>query len=157
MIAANPKGGFPVPEAYSIHRQRLEERGADFDQNVRTRISRGASIAAADYIDLMRIREQLVGEIDGWFEDIDALVLPTAPIVAPTIAEMQNPDVFARKNTALLSNTSIINFFDLCAISLPLPRPRPGLPVGLMLAARNGEDWRLFRIAAGVEELLQDR
>jgi aspartyl-tRNA(Asn)/glutamyl-tRNA(Gln) amidotransferase subunit A len=153
MIAANPKGGFPVPEAYSIHRQNLAERGDDFDQNVRARISRGASIAAADYIDLIQIRERLVYQIDGWLEDFDALMLPTSPIVAPTIAEMQDPDTFVQKNTALLSNTSIINFFDLCAISLPLPRGS-GLPVGLMLVVRNGEDHRLFRIARGVERLL---
>jgi aspartyl-tRNA(Asn)/glutamyl-tRNA(Gln) amidotransferase subunit A len=53
----------------------------------------------------------------------------------------------------LLRNTSLVNFFDLCAISLPLPRDS-GLPVGLMLAARNGADWRLLRIAMSIERLL---
>jgi aspartyl-tRNA(Asn)/glutamyl-tRNA(Gln) amidotransferase subunit A len=38
------------------------------------------------------------------------------------------------------------------AISLPLPRAG-GLPVGLMLVARNGHDRRLFRMAAAVERL----
>jgi len=56
--------------------------------------------------------------------------LPTTPMVAPTIAEMTSPDVFARKNAPLLRNTSMANFFDLCAISLPLPRAG-GLPTGL--------------------------
>ena len=43
MIAANPKGGFPVPEAFGIrsHRQRLAERGDEVDPHVRARISRG--------------------------------------------------------------------------------------------------------------------
>jgi aspartyl-tRNA(Asn)/glutamyl-tRNA(Gln) amidotransferase subunit A len=50
------------------------------------------------------------------------------------------------------SNTTWARFFNLCAISLPLPRER-GLPVGLMLVARNGHDHRLFRIAAAVERL----
>jgi aspartyl-tRNA(Asn)/glutamyl-tRNA(Gln) amidotransferase subunit A len=53
----------------------------------------------------------------------------------------------------LLRNTSIWNFFDCCAISLPLPRDG-GLPVGLMLVVRNGHDHRLFRIAEAVERLL---
>ena len=53
---------------------------------------------------------------------------------------------------ALLSYTSIFNFFDLCAISLPLRTE--ALPVGLMLVARNGRDHDLFRIAAGIEKLL---
>jgi aspartyl-tRNA(Asn)/glutamyl-tRNA(Gln) amidotransferase subunit A len=51
----------------------------------------------------------------------------------------------------LLRNTNIVNFFDLCAISLPLPGG--GLPCGLMLVGRNGADRRLFQIAAGVERL----
>jgi aspartyl-tRNA(Asn)/glutamyl-tRNA(Gln) amidotransferase subunit A len=152
MIAVNPKGGFPVPEAYSIHRERLATRGDDFDPNVRARISRGSAITAADYIDLIQVRNGLVKRIDAWIADFDALVLPTTPVVAPTIAEVADPDAFTRKNTALLSNTSIVNFFDLCAISLPLPSD--GLPVGLMLVARNGEDDRLFRIALAVERCL---
>ena len=56
------------------------------------------------------------------------------------------------RNAMLLRNTTIGNFFDLCAISLPLPRDG-GLPTGLMLVARNGHDRRLLRIAAAVERV----
>ena len=55
----------------------------------------------------------------------------------------------------LLRNTAPINFFDLCAISLPLPR-QSGLSAGLMLVGRNGQDRRLFNIAAAVEKRLKD-
>jgi aspartyl-tRNA(Asn)/glutamyl-tRNA(Gln) amidotransferase subunit A len=80
------------------------------------------------------------------------LALPTTPIVAPLIADTSTPQTFGRQNALLLRNTSIGNFFDLTAISLPLPR-EGGLPVGLMLMARNGQDRRLFEIAAAVERL----
>jgi aspartyl-tRNA(Asn)/glutamyl-tRNA(Gln) amidotransferase subunit A len=53
----------------------------------------------------------------------------------------------------VLRNTTMWNFFDCCAISLPLPR-EGGLPTGLMLVARNGHDQRLFGIAAAVERAL---
>ena len=53
----------------------------------------------------------------------------------------------------VLRNPALANFFDLCAISLPLPRLGQ-LPMGLMLVARNGYDDRLFRIAAALEQLL---
>ena len=43
------------------------------------------------------------------------------------------------------------NFFDLTSISLPIPGS--GLPAGLMLMARNGQDHRLFRVAAAIERL----
>ena len=69
------------------------------------------------------------------------------------MAEVATPDDFSRKNAMALRNTVIVNFFNLCAISLPLPRDG-GLPTGLMLVVRNGQDRRLFRIAAAVERLL---
>jgi aspartyl-tRNA(Asn)/glutamyl-tRNA(Gln) amidotransferase subunit A len=94
-----------------------------------------------------------VGAMDARLADLDALVMPTTAIVAPLVAELAAPDEFARKNALLLRNTTMWNFFDCCAISLPLPRDG-SLPAGLMLVARNGHDHRLLRIAAAVERLL---
>jgi aspartyl-tRNA(Asn)/glutamyl-tRNA(Gln) amidotransferase subunit A len=91
--------------------------------------------------------------MDARIGDLDVLICPTTPIVAPTMAEVAAADDFARKNAMLLRNTVVVNFFDLCAISLPMPR-EGALPTGLMLVARNGNDHRLFRIAAAVERLL---
>ena len=80
--------------------------------------------------------------------------MPTTAIVAPTIAEVADRKVFAARNMAVLRNTNIINFFDLCAVSLPLPLISPtSLPVGLMLAMRNRQDRRLLCIAAAVAQL----
>jgi aspartyl-tRNA(Asn)/glutamyl-tRNA(Gln) amidotransferase subunit A len=88
--------------------------------------------------------------MDRRLSGLDALIIPTAGIVAPKIADVADPDTFAKSNTMLLRNTSVGNFFDLCGISLPLPAK---LPVGLMLLSRNGADQTLLRIAAGVEAL----
>jgi aspartyl-tRNA(Asn)/glutamyl-tRNA(Gln) amidotransferase subunit A len=52
-----------------------------------------------------------------------------------------------------LRNTAIANFFDLCAITLPLKFGNE-LPCGLMLFARHGDDRRLFQAAAAVEAAL---
>jgi aspartyl-tRNA(Asn)/glutamyl-tRNA(Gln) amidotransferase subunit A len=153
LAQANAKGGFAPPEAYSIHRERLARRGADIDPNVRTRIERGAGMTAADYVELTQARRRLVRAMDERLADLDAMAWPTTPIVAPKIAEVATPETFGRNNMMLLRNTAIVNFFDLCAISLPMPR-LGGLAAGLMLVARNGQDHRLFRIAAAVEKSL---
>ena len=153
MVRINTKsGGFAPVEAYSIHRERLAAHGADYDPNVRARIEVGRNLSAADYVAMTRERAALVRAIDSHLADLDGLLLPTTPIVAPTIAEVSTREVFGAKNVLMLRNTSFVNFYDLCAISLPLRGD--GLPVGLMLVARNGHDHRLFRIAAAVERLL---
>ena len=150
MARVNSRGGVQPAEAFTLHRDRLDRRGADIDANVRARLERARGISAADYIEMVNERAELIAEMDARLADIDVLALPTTPMVAPTIEEMTPPDVFARKNAMLLRNTSIRNFFDCCAISLPLPR-EGGLPTGLMLVARNGHDHRLLRIAAAME------
>jgi aspartyl-tRNA(Asn)/glutamyl-tRNA(Gln) amidotransferase subunit A len=102
---------------------------------------------------MIRERSRLVRAMDARLADLDGLLLPTVPTVAPTLAEVSAaPEAFAAKNRLALRNTGIVNVFDLCAISLPLPREN-GLPVGLMLVARNGQDRKLFRMAATVERL----
>jgi aspartyl-tRNA(Asn)/glutamyl-tRNA(Gln) amidotransferase subunit A len=100
----------------------------------------------------VRERDRLVCAMDARLAGLDVLLMPTTSIVAPTIAEVTDAKVFAARNAALLRNTAIINFFDLCAVSLPLP-VAPSLPVGLMLIARNGHDHRLLHIAAATEHL----
>ncbi len=107
---------------------------------------------AADYVALMQDRARLVAAMDARLANLDALIMPTTAIVAPKIGEVGTPETFAPKNFLVLRNTAIVNFFDLCAVSLPLPR-EGGLPVGLMIIARNGHDRRLFSIAAAVETL----
>jgi aspartyl-tRNA(Asn)/glutamyl-tRNA(Gln) amidotransferase subunit A len=151
MVAVNAKGGFAPAEAFSIHRERLKQHGDDFDPNVRARIERGANLSAADYVSMSRDRARLIRQMDAQASAFDAWLLPTTPIVAPTIAEMEDSNTFNTKNMLLLRNTSTWNFFDMCAISIPVPGS--GLPVGLMLVGRNGQDRRLFEIAAGIERL----
>jgi aspartyl-tRNA(Asn)/glutamyl-tRNA(Gln) amidotransferase subunit A len=151
MAEVNAKGGFAPAEAFAIHRENLAKHADDFDPNVRARIERGAKPTAADYVLMSRERARLIRAMDAQLSPFDAWVLPTTPIVAPTIAEMQDTQTFNSKNMLLLRNTLVWNFFDNCAISIPIPGS--GLPVGLMLVARNGHDRRLFEIAAGIERL----
>jgi aspartyl-tRNA(Asn)/glutamyl-tRNA(Gln) amidotransferase subunit A len=141
-----------VAEVYSIHKERLERRGDDVDQIVRARVNKGVDITAADYINVMRARAALIRAMDASLADVDALVLPTTPIVAPRVDEVGTPKEFMARNAMALRNTTIANFFDLTAVSLPMPRDG-GLPTGLMLFARNGHDRRLLRIAAAVEKV----
>jgi aspartyl-tRNA(Asn)/glutamyl-tRNA(Gln) amidotransferase subunit A len=154
MIQVNAKGGFAPTEAYAIHRERLKNRGAGVDPFIRVRIERGGTVLAADYIEMGETRRRLVRAMDARMASLDALVLPTTPIVAPKIAAVAESDEFGRKNALLLRNTNPVNFFDLCAISLPMPR-QDGPATGLMLVGRNGEDRRLFNIAAAVEKCFQ--
>ena len=139
-------------EAWHIHRNRIAERGADYDPIVRARIETGSRVSDDDYANMLKDRGELVSAMDLALAEFDALVLPTTPIVAPAMAEVSTEKGFNRANRLLLRNTAIPNFFDLCAISLPMAGTR--LPTGLILFGRRGADRQLFAIAAVVERLL---
>jgi aspartyl-tRNA(Asn)/glutamyl-tRNA(Gln) amidotransferase subunit A len=147
------KATFSAIEASAIHREWLDTRAADYDQLVRNRILPGRNVSGAEYVEMQRERARLVRAMDARLADLDALIMPTTPFVAPTMAEVSTPEAFVPKNVLGLRNTSLINFYDLCAISLPLPRGSGELPVGFMLIARNGQDRKLLRMAAGIEQL----
>ena len=146
------KGSFSSVESFAIHRAWIDTRGDDYDPNVRVRIEAGRNVLAADYVLMQRERARLVRAMAERLADLDALVMPTTAIVAPTLAEVATVAAFQAKNAIILRNAGFVNFFDLCAVSLPMPR-EGGLPAGLMLIAKNGDDRRLLRMAAGVERL----
>jgi aspartyl-tRNA(Asn)/glutamyl-tRNA(Gln) amidotransferase subunit A len=153
MTKALARASILVAEASCIHNERLARRGDEVDPIVRGRIEKGRGLLAADYVWVLRERARLVREMDERLADIDALIMPTAPTVAPRMDDVADPKSFMARNATLLRNTTIGNFFDLTAVSLPMPRDG-GLPCGLMLLARNGRDHRLLRIAAAVEKVL---
>ncbi|MFI5014381.1 MAG: amidase [Hyphomicrobiales bacterium] len=154
MQAANAKGGFSAAEALAVHNAYFETRKADFDQRVWQRIAAARAMAAADYVLLARERLRLIAALDAEMAEFDAMILPSTPNVAPIIAEANaNDEAFFAHNARGLRNTAFVNFFDLCAISLPMPTG--GLPAGLQLVGRHGADRKLFSIAAAVEAALR--
>lgn len=153
----NHKGGFPAGEAYAHHRALIAERGDGYDPRVRLRILRGQKQDCADYIDLVRAREAFVADVKAEMAPFDALALPTVPIIAPGIAELErDDDAFTRINLLMLRNPTLINMMDGCAISLPMHKQGEA-PAGLMLAACVNNDGPLFAIAAAVEAVLKLR
>jgi aspartyl-tRNA(Asn)/glutamyl-tRNA(Gln) amidotransferase subunit A len=154
MARVNSVATIATAEAYRIHESQLASRGDEYDQFIRRRIEGGRAVSAQAYARMLAERGALAKAMDSRMTAFDALVLPTTPIVAPTKAQLSTPDGFKSANRLLLRNTAIANFFDLCAISLPITGV--GLPVGLMLFGRHGNDRQLFRIAAAVEELFRD-
>src|SRR5260221_5724218 len=147
---ANRGGGLSPPEAYALHRGRIE-RVQEFDPRVHERILRCGSVLAAAYIGLLATRRQLAGRFARRNYDIDLLAMPTVPRVAPPIAPLErDADAFRLANGSMLRNTSLINFLDGCALSLPIHAAREA-PVGLMLVGFSDEDERVLSAGAPVE------
>lgn len=150
---ANNKGGFPAAESLAWHKRFLNTHQKDYDPFVLQRILRGHEQNAVDYITLQQTRSRLIQQAADIMNHYDAVILPTVPIIAPKISEMHDTAYYTATNLLLLRNTTVANFLDLCAISLPCHRAGEA-PVGLMVMGRHMEDNRLFHIAAQLERIL---
>jgi aspartyl-tRNA(Asn)/glutamyl-tRNA(Gln) amidotransferase subunit A len=148
------KGGFAAAESYAWHRYLIVSKGDIYDPRVASRILRGESQSAADYIDLLGARKSLIARATVRLAPYDALVLPTTANTPPRIADMKDDKAFTKANLLSLRNCTLINMIDGCAISLPINREGE-VPVGLMLAASGGSDRRIFELAAGMEGLIR--
>lgn len=154
IAVASPRGGILSAEAWANHRATLASRAARMDPRVAARIVRGSELSAADYLDITRKRVELIARANAVTMPFDAVLMPTVVRVAPTIAELEASDeVYGRTNLLILRNTTLGNYLNRCAISLPVHAPGDA-PVGLMLMGERNGDERLVAVALAVEAAL---
>ena len=146
-------GGLAGAEAYHIHRPYLE-RLAEYDPRVGKRVAFGKDITGPDYVLINELRTAFIREIEALAAPFDAIVMPTAPCVAPTIAEAERSDEdYFRWNFRIMRNTGLVNFLDGCAVTLPC-HSRGAAPVGLMVCGTAGTDRRILAVAAAIEKTI---
>jgi len=147
-------GGLAGAEAYAIHR-RWQDRLGEYDRRVAQRILFAKEMSAADYVDLGLMRAAYMRAVEALAAPFDAMLMPTAPCVAPTIAEVDRSDEdYFRWNFRILRNVGIVNFLDGCAASLPCHEPGAA-PVGLSVFGPALADRRVLAAAAAIEGVLR--
>ena len=147
-------GGFAGAEAYHIHRTYLDRLG-EYDPRVGHRLLLGKDISGPDYVALGELRAAYMSEVGAAAAPYDAILMPTVPCVAPTIAQTEaNMEDYVRWNMRILRNTGLINFLDGCAASLPCHEPGTA-PVGLGVCGTAGADRHTLAVAAALERALE--
>jgi Asp-tRNA(Asn)/Glu-tRNA(Gln) amidotransferase A subunit family amidase len=113
-------------------------RGRDrLSEVMRAAIEEGMRVTAVDYLAALDWREALNSGLEPLFDRYDAIVTPAAPGEAPRGLDSTGNPIFN-------------GLWTLCgvpAVTLPLLRGPNGLPVGVQLVGRRGEDARLLRTA----------
>ena len=148
------KGGIVAAEAYAHHRSLIAQRGAEYDPRVRMRLEAAGAISAADYLSILKRRQEIITRFNDCAQDFSAVALPTVMNVPPPIAALDGDQDYLRFNSMSLRNTYVGNFLDCCALSIPVNEPGAA-PVGLMLMGVWGQDQNLLSVGQTVENLLQ--
>lgn len=152
----NAAGGFTALESWHWHQSLIAENAEGYDPRVLSRIRRGQPLGESDLQQLRQLRASWQQRVTARVQGFDALLMPTAPLIAPTLAELAEDDeAYFGANGVALRNPSVINFLDGCALSLPCQRPGEA-PVGLMVAGLPMHDQALLGWALAIERCLAD-
>ncbi|MCZ7383192.1 MAG: amidase [Candidatus Methanoperedens sp.] len=147
-------GGFAAAESYCFHRKLIAQAEDKYDPRVLSRIKRGAGISAADFIELVDMRRDFIRRAASVTQGFDAVLMPTVPLVAPPLGQLESDDqVYFRTNALMLQNTMVANFLDRCALSIPCHKPGDA-PVGLTLMGEHSQDRHLLAVGLTVERIL---
>lgn len=114
------------------------ERGRDdLSEILREMIEEGQKTSAVDYNRAVEWRDVLSSGLDKIFDRYDAIVTPAATGVAPAGLDSTGSPVFC----------TLWTYCGVPAVSLPLLEGSKGLPLGVQLVGRRGDDARLLRTA----------
>ncbi len=109
-------------------------------------IEEGRAIGAHDYVLAMQLGRACVAAIDSLFAEAEVLLTPSAPGGAPAGLASTGDPIFNRPWQLL--GCPMLNL----PVPAALGRAEGGLPLGLTVVARPGEDAKLFNAAAWIEQ-----
>lgn len=125
-----------VDMAYNFHRD-YETGAGKLSPVLRQLIERGRAYPAIEYTRAIGAIAQLNASLDAVFDEFDAILTPAAPGPAPRGLDSTGNPVFCSTWTLL----------GVPAVTLPLLQSEDGMPVGVQLVGRRGNDARLLRTA----------
>ena len=124
-----------VDMAHNFHRD--YEQGRDqLSPVLRALIEKGRTIPAVEYTRALAAAAPLNDILDSVFDEYDAILTPAAPGPAPRGTATGNP-----------AFCSTWTYLGTPAVTLPLLQDENGMPIGVQLVGRRGNDARLLRTA----------
>ena len=138
-------GALMAAEGWRVRGAHVDANRAVMDPAVVARFDAGRSVDDAGLAALHARRAESQAAFHAWLSAYDGLVCPTCPITAWALDEVD-------ETVAPMSRlTRAANYLDLPAASVPCGLSVQGLPVGLQLIARPGDETTMVALAAAFE------
>lgn len=145
-------GTILASESAMNHRQWLLEHLHHYGHDNRIGLLTGSLLPAQAYEKALRLRHLIRQQVLEALNTYDVLALPTA---AKTAQPIGDDPVITSKATASRAPYIFTRFFNLAsvpAISVPCGFSTEGLPIGLQLGGRVGDDAMVLRVAHAYEQ-----
>ena len=153
-------GNRVVPESDSTVKEVMAAtRAAGFGDEVKRRIILGTYALSAGYVEeyygsAQRIRTLVQQDFARAFENVDVLISPTTPTVAVPLGEQVSDPASMYANDVA---TIPANLAGIPAVSIPGGMAEHDMPMGIQIQAPATRDAVAYRVAGGLEALLEDK
>jgi aspartyl-tRNA(Asn)/glutamyl-tRNA(Gln) amidotransferase subunit A len=139
-------------EAYVYHRDHVTNTPELYQEDTLRRIMSGAEVVLVDYINGRLQVDQVRRSILRAFDSVDVLLTPTTTVPPFKVEELRaGPAGLRTKEILSLRNTRPFNILGLPTISLPCGFTRAGLPIGMQLSGRPGDEATVLCLASAYE------
>jgi aspartyl-tRNA(Asn)/glutamyl-tRNA(Gln) amidotransferase subunit A len=128
-------------------------RAQGFGDEVQRRIMIGTYVLSAGYYDAyyikaQKVRRLITQDFDNAFEQVDAILTPTAPSSAFAIGENDDDPIKMYLNDVFTVPTSLAG---LPGMSVPARLDSKGLPLGLQVIGKAWDEETVLNVARGIE------
>ena len=132
-------------EGKNLEETFIKTRSNGFGDEVKRRIMLGNFVLSSGYYEAYYVKAQktrhiIKDEYNKIFEEVDLILSPIAPGVAPKFGELDNPMDMYLSDIYSIS----VNLAGLPALCLPISKSAEGMPVGLQLIAKAYDEQTLF-------------
>jgi aspartyl-tRNA(Asn)/glutamyl-tRNA(Gln) amidotransferase subunit A len=138
-------GSLMSAEGYALVGELFEQDDLEFDPHVRRRILAGRKIDAAQYIELLQMRDKAREAMLAAMQGVDVCCFPTNAITAIPVSEVDEA------STPLSRFGRFVNLFDLCSLALPAGLSGSGLPVSIQVIGRPLDEPLVLQVGHAFE------
>jgi len=156
VVLPRPHGVGPLfmHEVADVHRELFAENADLYGEDVRIKIERCLDVSDVEASAASRQRVEYAEEVEELIDELDLLVTPTLPCVAPLVGAGGIGDLEVRET--LIANTIPFNALGWPALALPCGQAEHGLPASIQLVARAGQDALVLAAGRLLEAALAD-
>ena len=148
------EGGFSAIELRTFLDRELPDWLATIDPVNAPALKNAENLRAREYLTRRLRLLEAAKSAATRFDNVDVIATPTVMFTPHVLTEETGPDKFWARNRNTVHNLVPANYLTLCAATLPVGLDRLGMPVGLQLIGKGGDDERLVSIACAAERVL---
>jgi aspartyl-tRNA(Asn)/glutamyl-tRNA(Gln) amidotransferase subunit A len=142
---SRPAGTIIASEAYSLHRDYIEDMSKAIGPGVRARAQAAKGFIAGSYPEEMRVLAERRRSFNEWFCAYDAILMPTMAVPAIPLSEVDETSPIP----GYLTRPA--NYLGLCGLAMPSGQSG-GLPLGIQIVGKPYAERDVLRLGKAFQD-----